>query len=56
MTDAGAWVHAWLHRIEGDPGNADYWYRKAGRPASAGTTEEEGREIASFLHAREAGD
>ncbi|HEY4198264.1 MAG TPA: hypothetical protein VGM63_22140 [Mucilaginibacter sp.] len=24
-----AWVHAYLHRKEGDPGNADYWYRKA---------------------------
>ena len=27
----GAWVHAWLHRIEGDLGNADYWYRCAQR-------------------------
>jgi hypothetical protein len=25
-----AWVHAYLHRKEGDIGNADYWYRKAG--------------------------
>jgi hypothetical protein len=24
-----AWVHAYLHRKEGDIGNADYWYRKA---------------------------
>jgi hypothetical protein len=31
----GAWVHAWLHRIEGDLGNADYWYRvRAGRRAA----------------------
>jgi hypothetical protein len=29
---AGAWVHAWLHRIEGDHANAAYWYRRAGRP------------------------
>lgn len=28
---AAAWVHAYLHRKEGDPGNADYWYRKAGK-------------------------
>lgn len=28
----GAWLHAHLHREEGDLGNADYWYRKAGRP------------------------
>ncbi len=25
------WVHAYLHRKEGDTWNADYWYRKAGR-------------------------
>lgn len=25
------WVHAYLHRKEGDTRNADYWYRKAGR-------------------------
>jgi hypothetical protein len=27
-----AWIHAHLHRIEGDLGNAAYWYRVAGRP------------------------
>ncbi len=27
----GAWVHAYLHRREGDPANARYWYRRAGR-------------------------
>ena len=26
-----AWVHAYLHRKEGDTGNADYWYRTAGK-------------------------
>ena len=26
-----AWVHAFLHRMEGDQGNADYWYRRAGK-------------------------
>jgi hypothetical protein len=26
-----AWVHAYLHRKEGDIGNADYWYRRAGK-------------------------
>lgn len=29
---AGAWVHAYLHRWEGDTGNAAYWYRRAGKP------------------------
>lgn len=30
---AGAWIHAWLHRQEGDYGNACYWYAQAGKPA-----------------------
>ncbi|HXY52198.1 MAG TPA: hypothetical protein VEI01_22310 [Terriglobales bacterium] len=28
---AGSWVHAYLHRKEGDQGNAAYWYRRAGK-------------------------
>ena len=32
----GAWVHAYLHRAEGDTSNAGYWYRRAGRPAQTG--------------------
>jgi len=28
----GSWVHAYLHRKEGDQGNAEYWYRQAGKP------------------------
>lgn len=31
----GSWVHAHLHRQEGDLGNAAYWYRRAGKPAAA---------------------
>lgn len=26
-----AWIHAVLHKIEGDPGNAGYWYHRANR-------------------------
>jgi hypothetical protein len=30
--DSGtSWIHAWLHRVEGDEGNASYWYGRAGR-------------------------
>jgi hypothetical protein len=30
--DAGSsWIHAWLHRAEGDEGNAAYWYLRAGK-------------------------
>jgi hypothetical protein len=32
LTDKNAaWVHAYLHRKEGDEGNASYWYHKAGK-------------------------
>lgn len=34
---AGAWVHAYLHRKEGDLANAGYWYRRAGKPAGTGS-------------------
>ena len=44
-----AWVHAWLHRIEGDLGNADYWYRRARRPSRRDDTRAEGLEIAQAL-------
>jgi len=30
-----AWIHAVLHKIEGDAGNARYWYRCAGQLAHA---------------------
>ncbi len=30
-TSDGSWVHAYLHRVEGDEWNAGYWYRRAGR-------------------------
>jgi hypothetical protein len=36
-TSQGAWLHAYLHRKEGDEGNAGYWYRKAGKPFSTKT-------------------
>lgn len=32
----GNWVHAYLHRKEGDVGNAGYWYRRANKPPQAG--------------------
>lgn len=39
----GAWIHAYLHRKEGDLGNAGYWYRRAGRPVCQNSLEEEWR-------------
>jgi hypothetical protein len=45
-----AWVHAHLHRIEGDDANARYWYREAGRPVCAQDLDAEWEAIvAAFL-------
>ncbi|WP_251975802.1 hypothetical protein [Salinicola avicenniae] len=44
-----AWVHAYLHRWEGDLGNAGYWYRRAGRDMPDQSLDEEWREIADRL-------
>ena len=32
-TKMGSWIHALLHTMEGDLGNAGYWYARAGQPA-----------------------
>ncbi len=48
-TAASAWVHAYLHRVEGDLGNAGYWYRQAGRPVAKDSLEAEWERIASEL-------
>lgn len=50
----GAWVHAYLHRKEGDAGNAGYWYARAGRPVVGDTVplEEEWQQIARALLGR----
>lgn len=45
----GAWVHAYLHRKEGDASNASYWYSRSGRAFSNKSLEEEWEEIASAL-------
>jgi hypothetical protein len=44
-----AWVHAHLHRIEGDPDNARYWYDRAGRAGPSGTSEGERAAIIAAL-------
>jgi hypothetical protein len=44
-----AWVHAYLHRVEGDLGNAGYWYRRAGKAVATIPLETEWEEIASAL-------
>jgi hypothetical protein len=48
---AGAWIHAWLHREEGDLENAAYWYSRARQPVPARdlSLDEEWRQIAEAL-------
>jgi hypothetical protein len=50
----GDWVHAYLHRKEGDPGNARYWYAQAGRPVFTGALDDEWAAIAVELLACQA--
>lgn len=50
IDDASAsWVHAYLHRKEGDLGNAEYWYRRARRPVATDSLDEEWARIVSAL-------
>ena len=42
-------VHAYLHRVEGDAGNAAYWYRRAGQPVATGPLDAEWASIAGAL-------
>ena len=47
--ETGAWVHAYLHRKEGDASNAGYWYRRAGKPAQSGSLDGEWDAIVAAL-------
>lgn len=44
-----AWIHAYLHRKEGDPGNARYWYNKAGKSMPDYSLEKEWEMIVKAL-------
>ena len=48
-TTEGAWVHAWLHRQEGDEWNAKYWYQRAGKTMPGVSLEEEWKQITKAL-------
>ena len=47
-----AWVHAYLHRKEGDLANASYWYRRCDHAQFSGSLDEEWCQIATLLLAR----
>lgn len=44
-----AWVHAYLHRVEGDLKNAGYWYKRAGKPEATVSLDAEWRTVAATL-------
>ena len=48
-TKVGSWIHANLHRQEGDLGNARYWYSRAQKAESKATVKIERREIIRSL-------
>jgi hypothetical protein len=48
-SDDGSWVHAYLHRKEGDAGNASYWYHRAKRQIPTYTLEKEWEEITAYF-------
>ena len=52
-TPDGSWVHAYLHRKEGDTSNAGYWYHQAGKQMPAITIEKEWEEIVKALLEKE---
>jgi hypothetical protein len=47
--ETGSWVHAYLHRKEGDLGNAGYWYRRARQPVADGSLNVEWNAIVTKL-------
>jgi hypothetical protein len=51
-----AWVHAYLHRKEGDLSNAAYWYRRAGQPVAGSDLDAEWLAIAVSLLASRSPD
>jgi hypothetical protein len=47
--ETGAWIHAYLHRKEGDAGNAAYWYGRARQPIASDSLDDEWSRIVTAL-------
>ena len=48
-SELGFWIHAYLHRVEGDLSNADYWYKRIGKPPHSGSPEAEADDIVNSI-------
>ena len=48
-SELGSWIHAYLHRVEGDLSNAGYWYKRAGKLQFQGSTEAEADDIVNSI-------
>ncbi|MFV2093014.1 MAG: hypothetical protein ACC634_08015, partial [Hyphomicrobiales bacterium] len=55
-TGEGSWVHGYIHRVEGNAGNARYWYDHAGREFRDPPPADEWAVIAATLLARPGAD
>jgi hypothetical protein len=53
-TPDGAWVHAYLHRKEGDASNSNYWYQRAEKKIPSQSLKQEWEEIVTELLQRES--
>ena len=47
--DDAAWIHAYLHRKEGDQWNANYWYRRAGKSMPNSSLDEEWQSLVDWF-------
>jgi len=45
----GSWIHAFLHRKEGEQWNANYWYQRAGKPMPSISLDKEWQELVEFF-------
>ncbi len=53
FTRDACWIHAYLHRKEGDLGNANYWYRRAGKPMPTYDFDQEWQELYDYVNKTE---
>ena len=54
-TETASWIHAYLHRVEGDQPNAKYWYQRANREPSSINLDDEAEQIIMYILDMEKG-